>query len=127
VPSIRRDIDPQTRDYTLTLGSYDKDATVTSKVTSRMGTQRGSIIPLPNYGSRIHTIKGPVAGWQRLVRRYTEEALADMVRAREVNALVIESEVESNETGALLVIILSFRDRRGRPLRVRYTHRLTGA
>lgn len=124
---VRRDIDPQTRDYTLTLGAYDKDASVTSKVSSRLSTRRGSIVLLPGYGSLLFTIKGPVPGWEQLAIRYSKQALDDLVRSREVNNLSVLPQLGSDDRGTFFNLIVAFTDRQGRPQRVTFTHRLTGA
>ncbi len=120
---VRRNIDPVSRDYVLHLGGYVGDVGLTSKVISRVATRRGSIVMLPTYGSRLHTIKGPVSGFEVLTESYVHEALDDLVQAREVNDLRVT--VQRNKSA--LDISIDYRDRRGRRQTVPYTHRMTGA
>lgn len=127
MPTLRRRIIPKTRDYALTLGEYEQDLGVTSKVLARVATKRGSVVPLPTFGSRLHTIKGAFPGATQLAERYTRECLQDLVRAREVNELSVTAPVDREAGAALLCIVIEFRDRRGRPQKVPYTHRIIGS
>ena len=127
MPTLRRRIDPNTRDYALTLGEYEEDLGVTSKVVARVATKRGSVVPLPTFGSRLHTIAGAFPGAVQLAERYTLECLRDLVRAREVNQLKATVTIERSAGTALLCIDIEFRDRRGRPQKVPYVHRITGS
>lgn len=127
MPTVRRLIDPNTRDYVLTLGEYEEDIGVTSKVLARVATRKGSIAPLPSFGSELHTIKGPIPGYERLAERYVAACLDDLVQAREVNNLQVDVSVERSSGTAALCLDINFRDRRGRRQRVPYTFRLTGS
>jgi len=127
MPTVRRQLDPTLRDYVLTLGEYEEDAGITSKVWSRMATKKGSIVPLPSFGSLLHTIAGPVPGWEELAKRYTVQCLDDLVRAREVNGLKVTPSVQRTGSNALLCLEVVFRDRKGRRQRVPYTYRMTGS
>lgn len=121
--TARRLIDPNARDYVLSLGEYESDIGVTSKVLARVVTRRGSVVPKPSFGSRLHSIKGPVPGFQTLAERYVEECLDDLVRAREVNKL----SVDVARNGSVLDLTIVYYDRHGRRQTVRHSHRLTGA
>lgn len=126
MPTARRRIDANLRDYVLTLGSYEPDVGITSKVHRRIATKRGSIKVLPRYGSLLHTIKGPFAGFEKLAERHVHDALADMVGAREVNRLKVTVRRGGSAVNAALDLDLEFYDRRGRRLTVAYTHRVQG-
>ncbi len=123
MPTARRLIDPATRDYVLSLGEYESDIGVTSKVLARIVTRRGSVVPRPSFGSLLHTIKGPIPGFERLAVRHVEDCVNDLVRAREVNRL----KVEVTRNGSALELAVNYFDRRGRKQTVRHTHRLIGA
>lgn len=127
MPTIRRRIEPSSRDYMLRLGEYEGDDGVASKVLTRIVTKRGSIVPLPNFGSLLHTIRGPIPGYETLAKRYTLECLSDLVRSREVNDLTVTVARTRSASNASLDITVDYRDRRGRRQTVRHTHRLTGA
>lgn len=124
MPTTRRYMDPNTRDYVVASGEYQQDDTPASKVTARLRTKRGSIKVLPNFGSLLHTIAGSFAGYDLLAKRYATECLDDLVKSGEIRELVVD--VDKTVRSAL-VIIVSYRNRRGRKQTVRHTHRLTGA
>ena len=125
MPTARRYIDPNSRDYVIVLGEYTPDVGITTKVFSRIATKRGSVAVLPRFGSLLHTIKGPFAGFDKLAERHVKDCLADLVMRREVNRLkVIVTRGASQPGTATLDLDVEFYDRRGRRQRVNYTHRL---
>lgn len=127
MPTLRRRIDPQRRDYVLTLGEYEEDIGVTSKVFARVATKKGSVVPLPSFGSELHTIKGPIPGFEQLARRFVENAVSDMIRAREISSLLVDVSVDRSGPDAVLCLDINFRDRRGRAQQVKYSNRLIGS
>lgn len=126
MPTARRLIDPSSRDYVLTLGAYESDIGITSKVLARIATRRGSVRTLPRFGSMLHTIKGPFPGFEKLGERHVHDALADLVATREVNRLKVRVSRGGSPVNAALELDVEFFDRRGRRQTVRYTHRVQG-
>lgn len=122
VLAIRRYADPETLDFVLVHGAPRGDLTLATDVLRRLATRRGSIATLPNFGSRLHTIRKLVRNVHRLGEHYVRDALADLVASRRIRDL--EAKGTADRTRAALLVEVSFRDRGGSTQTVRYTHRV---
>lgn len=115
-------IDVATGDYSIESGELAEDTTAASEVVLALRSRKESSSIAPWYGSRLHTITKLTRAAVKLAEFYGLEALQFLVDRGAIRDLKVAPKIE----GRALKILVSYRDRSGKPRSVTYTHRVLG-
>lgn len=113
-----------TGEVVLENGRYVEDVAFSTELVSRLRTRRGSIVPLPNYGSRLHEIKKTTSDAAVLAEKYASIAVQPMIDQRKIRSATFTATVQRTSPGAYLLIECVYRDQLGTRRSLQYNHRL---
>lgn len=113
-----------TGEVVLVNGRFAEDEAFSTELVSRLRTRRGSVIPLPTYGSRLHTIKKATSDAAALAEKYCDIAVRPMIDQGKIRSATFSATITRTYPGAYLLIECVYRDRQGRRQTLEYNHRL---
>lgn len=113
-----------TGEVVLENGRYAEDQAFSTELISRLRTRRGSVIPLPTYGSRLYEIKKTTSDAAALAEKYASIAVQPMIDQRKIRSATFTATIKRTSPGAYILLECVYQDQLGTRRSLQYNHRL---